>query len=289
LVSIFKMLRGFEDGPEVEFAGFREFEGAGEIGAAGGFEEDGVRSCGEFEGGGGVAMKFTVDEDFGGVWFGGDGELAITIGWGGLSGRKNGRSRGLGKLGGCGAIRGFGRSFRGGTDDSAGNVRIKAMEDGQEIGAAESEADAGDIFLCDFQSVEADYLAAGIQERAARVAGVDGSVGLNPSAGAEGREFSDGTDDSLRGAEEHGVAGIADGEDGFTLLDGGNVGEDEIRKGVGGRRGIGFDESDVEVGVDIDDAGLQLDVGRKDREKGGIAAGDVGVGGDHAGFGYEEA
>ena len=103
---------GVKVGFEVEFAGFGKFEGAGKIGAAGGFEEDGVRPGGEFEGGGGVAMKFAVDEDFRGVRFGGDGELAITIGRGGLYGRKTGRSWGLGKLRGCDAVRGIGGRFR---------------------------------------------------------------------------------------------------------------------------------------------------------------------------------
>ena len=73
---------GVEEGFEIELAGFGEFEGAGEVGAAGEFEEDGVRAGGEFEGGRGVAVEFTVDEDFGGVGFGGDGELTVAVGWG---------------------------------------------------------------------------------------------------------------------------------------------------------------------------------------------------------------
>jgi hypothetical protein len=66
----------------VELAGFGEFEGAREVGMAGGFEEDGVGAGGKFQHGGGVAVEFAVDLDFGGVGFGGDGELAVAVGWG---------------------------------------------------------------------------------------------------------------------------------------------------------------------------------------------------------------
>ena len=71
------------------------------------------------------------------------------------------------------------------------------MENVQQIGGAESEADAGNIFLGDFQSVEADDLAAVIEKRAAGVAGIDGGVGLDPGAGAEGRKFSNSADDAF--------------------------------------------------------------------------------------------
>jgi len=64
--------------------------------------------------------------------------------------------------------------------------------------------------------------------------------------------------------------------------------KNEIREAVAGRRGIGFDEGDVELGVNIDNAGLQLDVGGKEDEEAGISAGDVGIGGDYAGFGDEK-
>ena len=49
---------------------------------AGEFEEDGMRAGGKFESGGGVAVEFAVDIDFGGVRFGGDGELPVAVGWG---------------------------------------------------------------------------------------------------------------------------------------------------------------------------------------------------------------
>jgi len=135
------------------------------------------------------------------------------------------------------------------------------MEDGQEIGGAEGKADAGDIFLCDFEGVKANDLAAGVEKRATGVAGIDGGVSLNPGAWAEGGKFSDGTDDSFCSAEKHGVTGTTNGKDGFALLDGGDVGENEIGEGIVGRRRIGFDEGDVEVSVNIDNAGLELGVG----------------------------
>ena len=71
---------GREDGFEVEFAGFGEFEGAGEVGAAGRFEEDGVGTGREFERGGGVAVEFAVNVDFRSVGLGSDGELAVAVG-----------------------------------------------------------------------------------------------------------------------------------------------------------------------------------------------------------------
>ena len=73
------------------------------------------------------------------------------------------------------------------------------------------------------------------------------------------------------------------------MLDGGDVSENEIGEDVTGGRGIGFHEGDVEVGVDIDDAGLQLNIVGKDGEKRGITSSYVGVGGDDAGFRDEEA
>jgi hypothetical protein len=52
--------------------------------------------------------------------------------------------------------------MRGGVHGCVWNFRIEAMENSQEIGGAESEADASDILFGDFQSVEADDLGAGI-------------------------------------------------------------------------------------------------------------------------------
>ena len=74
------MGRGVEDGFEVQLAGFGEFEGAGKVGMAWGFEEDGVRAGGEFQGGGGVAVEFSIDVNFSSVGFGSDGELAVAVG-----------------------------------------------------------------------------------------------------------------------------------------------------------------------------------------------------------------
>jgi len=71
---------GVECGFEVELAGFGDLESAGEVGAAWGFDKDNVGAGREFEGGGGVAVEFAVDENFGGVRFGGDSELTVTVG-----------------------------------------------------------------------------------------------------------------------------------------------------------------------------------------------------------------
>ena len=68
-----------EDCFEVELAGFGEFKGAGELGAAGGFYKDGMGTGGEFQGGGGIAVEFAVDVDFGGVGFRSDCEQAVAV------------------------------------------------------------------------------------------------------------------------------------------------------------------------------------------------------------------
>ena len=62
-------------------------------------------------------------------------------------------------------------------------VGIEAMENVEKIRSAEGEANASDILLDEFLRVDADDFAAGVEERAAAVAGTDGSVGLNPGAG----------------------------------------------------------------------------------------------------------
>ena len=134
----------------------------------------------------------------------------------------------------CRGSGGIGRNFRGGANHWARNVRIEATENGQEIGGAESEADASDIFPGDFQGVETDDLTTGIEKRATGIAGIDRGVGLNPGARAESGEFSDCADDAFCGAKQHGITGIADSEDGFALLDGGDVGKNEKRKDVTG-------------------------------------------------------
>ena len=181
------------------------------------------------------------------------------------------------------------RKFSGDANGCAWDLRIETMEDGEEIGGTEGKTDAGDVFLCDFEGVKANDLAAGVEKRAAGIAGVNGGIGLNPGAGAEGGKFSDGTDDSFCSAEKHGVTRITNGKDGFALLDGGDVGQNEVGKSVVGRRRIGFDEGDVEVGINVDDTGLQLDIVWKQGEERRIAAGDVGIGCNDAGCGDEEA
>jgi hypothetical protein len=61
----------------------------------------------------------------------------------------------------------------------------------EQIAGAESERDAGGVFLDELQSVEADDFAAHVNKRAAAVAGIDGSIGLNPGSRACFAKFSD--------------------------------------------------------------------------------------------------
>ena len=170
-----------------------------------------------------------------------------------------------------------------------GWLRIKTAKNIEQIAGAEREANAGDIFLDEFLRVEANDFAAGIYQWATGISWIDGGVGLNPGARASGGKFAYGADDAFGDAEEHGVAGTADGENGFALLDGGGFGQRDERRDEIGRRRIDFDEGDVEIGVDVDDFGVELDAARKNCEERCFAAGDVGVGGDDAGVGDEEA
>jgi len=98
------------------------------------------------------------------------------------------------------------------------------LEDFEKISGAEGEADAVDIFLDNFLRVNADDFAAGVQEQAATVAGIDGSI-----------------------------------------------------------------EGDIEVRIDVNDLGLDLLAGGEKCREGLLIAGDVGVGDDDAGAGYEKA
>ena len=91
------------------------------------------------------------------------------------------------------------------------------MENRKEVGGTERKANAGDVFLDELLRVDADHFAVCVEQWTAAVAGVDGGVGLNPGAGAGVGELADGADDALGDAEEHGVAGIADGQNIFAL------------------------------------------------------------------------
>jgi len=69
------------------------------------------------------------------------------------------------------------------------------VKDSEQVGGAKGKADSGDIFLDEFLGVEADDFATGIEQRAAGIAGVDGSVGLDPRAGSGRGELADCADD----------------------------------------------------------------------------------------------
>ena len=70
-----------EDCFESQLAGFRKIKSAFVIGKAGRFQENGVRTGREFESGGGVTVEFPVDENFGGIGFGSNGDCAEAV-WG---------------------------------------------------------------------------------------------------------------------------------------------------------------------------------------------------------------
>ena len=89
----------------------------------------------------------------------------------------------------------------------------------EKIASAKRKADAGDVLLDQFQRVQANDFAAGVDQRPAGIAGIDGRVGLDPSAGTSGRKFTDDTYNSFRHAEEHSVTRIPDHQNRFALLD----------------------------------------------------------------------
>ncbi len=119
--------------------------------------------------------------------------------------------------------------------------------------------------------------------RAAAVARINRRVGLNP--GACFAELADGADDSFDHAELHGAAGIADGENAFALADGLGIGERQVRKVFAGN----FYQRDVEVFVDVNNFAFQMLAVGQNGDQRTFIAGDVGVGGDHAGLSDEEA
>ena len=97
------------------------------------------------------------------------------------------------------------------------SVEMEVMKDVHSIGGGESEADASYVFLYELERADAGNFAAHIEKRSAAVAGIDARLGLNPCAGTGVGKFSHHADDSLCDAEEHGIAGIADGDDIFAL------------------------------------------------------------------------
>src|SRR6185437_8616098 len=99
--------------------------------------------------------------------------------------------------------------------------------------------------------VDADDLAGRVEERAAGVSGIDGSVSLNGviNEGVVGiADGADGTDDALgHGSAE--AEGIADSEDALADLEPGGIGE-------GNRlqiEGLNFEQSEIVDLVDIED------------------------------------
>ena len=99
---------------------------------------------------------------------------------------------------------------------------------------------------------------------------------MNPSAGSGGGKRTDGADDSFRDTKEHGVAGIANGDDGFPLMS----------RGRGGERKRGkiptfdFQQSDIQIGIEKNNFCVELRAARHFGEKSAFAAGDVRVRGD---------
>ena len=67
-----------------------------------------------------------------------------------------------------------------------------------------------------------------------------------------------------------------------------DIGELEMRKLGAYRRGIDFDERDVEILVDVNHFAIELLASRQEGEKRLLAPSHVGIGGDHASAGYKK-
>ena len=119
------------------------------------------------------------------------------------------------------------------------------MQHVQEIGGGESETDIGYVLLDQFLRVDADDVPARVYQRTTTVARIDRRVRLDPRAGASAFEFANGADDAFGDAEKHRVAGIADGEDTFALLNERRVGQSEMREIIAGY----LQQRYVELGV----------------------------------------
>src|SRR5208283_5025167 len=161
---------------------------------------------------------------------------------------------------------------------------IETPEDGEKVRGAEGKADTGDVLLNEFQGVEADDFAAGIQERATGVSGVDGSVCLDPGTRPGRGKLTDSANDAFGDAKEHGVARAANCEDGVSLANGGKIGEGKKGKDEVWRRRGDLDKSDVEVGVNVNDFGLQLYTAGEQCEERTATACDMSVRSYDAGF-----
>src|SRR5882724_1754613 len=237
-----------ECGFQRSLAGLEDFESAAPVGAAGEFQEDRVAARRNLQSRWRVAVKFIVDENFGAVRIGGNGNCANAI----ESGRRGG-VRSLGRVTGFGQSR-WSRSRMGGGSD----IWIETAKDLEKVGGAESKTDAIGIFLDELQRVDADDFPARVEERAAAVAGIDGGIGLNPSTLTGVREFSNGADDSLGDTEQHGIAGIANGEHGLALTNAARIREGEVRK-INLRGGaFHFSQRDIELRINVNDFGLDL-------------------------------
>ena len=132
----------------------------------------------------------------------------------------------------------------------------------QEVRGAKCKANTGHIFLDQFLGIDADHFAAGIEQWAAAVAGIDGRVGLNPGARPGSVEAANGADDSFGNAEKHGITGIADGQHAFSLSHRPGLGKRKMREVFAGR----FRQSNIKLGIDVHNPGFQLRAIRQGRD-----------------------
>src|SRR5229473_474712 len=215
------------------------------VGVAGKFQEDRVAASRKFQSGRSVSIKFVVDENFGAVRLRGNRDCADALGRSG--------GRGVRRLGRGGAFtgrrldRGWNSSLARGSD-----VWVEAVKNFEQIGGAESEADAGDVFLDQILRVDADDFAAGIEKRDAT------------------------------------VTGIADVKNIFALADTRGTGKRKMRELDFSRGELDFGERDVQVRINVHDFGFELLAGGKKRKQRFFPTGEMRVGHDDASAGDEE-
>jgi len=101
-----------------------------------------------------------------------------------------------------------------------GNSRVEAVKDLDQIGGTQREADVLDILPNDLCGVDADNLAIAVEQRPTTVAGINGSIRLDPCPAAGIRRSADRANNALCYREWHPRAWIADCNNSLTLADG---------------------------------------------------------------------
>src|SRR5882724_450257 len=216
----------------------RTSKSAAPVSVTGEFQQDTVRSGRKLQCGRSVAQEFFINKDFRAVGLGRNRDGANSI--------RDERG---------GSLQCFRRftivgQYRWCCGLSSAVVRqcqvgIEAVKNLKKIRRTEGKADARDVLLDEFLRVDPNHFALRVQQRTTTIARIDGRVRLDPRSRTGIGKFSDGADNAFRNAKEHGIAGIADGEHAFPLMNTGRVREGQMGKIEFGGGDFHLGESDV--------------------------------------------